>query len=271
MKRYAGVVACIFVYFIAIAGGMIPAKESRADAMDDIQSRRAIRVAVPKDTPPFGAENQYKSLEGFDISIAKMISLELGVKLDMVPLASADRIPSLLNHHVDLVISSLGKNPERLKQIDFSQAYAPFYLGVFGAPNLDVKNAAGLSGKTIAVLKDSIEDVELTKIAPPSAVIKRFSTSKDAEKSYLQGESKLLAAGNVLISAFTKEQAESTQLKIVLKDSPCFIGVNKNETALLNKINTMLSSIKKNGMLNVNAQRWFKAPLPDSVLHSGLE
>ncbi|MEO6918567.1 MAG: transporter substrate-binding domain-containing protein [Collimonas sp.] len=271
MKRYTGVFACIFVYFIAIAGSLLPAMESRADAMDDIQSRRAIRIAVPKDTPPFGADNQYKTLEGFDISIARMIALELGVKLDMVPLASAERIPSLVNRHVDLVISSLGKNPERLKQIDFSQAYAPFYLGVFGAPNIDVKNGAGLAGKSIAVLKDSIEDVELSKIAPPTATIKRFGTSKEAEQSYLQGESKLLAAGNVLISAFTKEQAENTQLKIVLKDSPCFIGINKNETALLNRINAMLTSIKKNGMLNVNAQRWFKAPLPDSVLHSSLE
>ncbi|MEO6920273.1 MAG: transporter substrate-binding domain-containing protein [Collimonas sp.] len=268
MKRYAGVFLCVFASVIAIAGSLLPAAESRADTLDDIQDRRVIRIAVPKDTPPFGADNRYKSLEGFDISVARMIALELGVKLDMVPLASAERIPSLVNRHVDLVISSLGKNPERLKQIDFSQAYAPFYLGVFGAPNLDVKNAAGLAGKSIAVLKDSIEDAELTKIAPSSASIKRFTTNKEAEQSYLKGESSLLAAGNVLISAFTKEQAENTRLKIVLKDSPCFIGVNKNETALLNKVNAMLSSIKKNGILNINAQRWFKAPLPDSVLHS---
>ncbi|WP_211463003.1 transporter substrate-binding domain-containing protein [Collimonas silvisoli] len=271
MKRYAGVFACILVYSIALAGTLLPVRESRADALEDVQNRRAIRIAVPKDTPPFGSANQYKTLEGFDVSIAKMISLELGVKLDMVPLASGDRIPALLNRHVDLVVSSLGKNPERQKQIDFSQAYAPFYLGVFGAPDLDVKNAAGLAGKTIAVLKGSIEDGELSKIAPASASIKRFDTEPEAVKSYLQGESKLLAAGNVLISAFTKEQVETTQLKIVLKDSPCFIGVNKNETALLSKINTMLSRIKQNGMLNVNAQRWFKAPLPDSVLHSAVE
>lgn len=271
MKRYAGVFACILVYSLALATTLLPAHESRADALEDVQNRRAIRIAVPKDTPPFGAANQYKALEGFDVSIARMIALELGVKLDMVPLDSGDRIPSLLNRHVDLVISSLGKNPERQKQIDFSQAYAPFYLGVFGAPGTDVKNAAGLGGKTIAVLKGSIEDGELSKVAPASAIIKRFATEPEAVKSYLQGESKLLAAGNVLISAFTKEQAEATQLKIVLKDSPCFIGINKNETALLNKVNAMLSTIKQNGMLNVNAQRWFKAPLPDSVLHSSIE
>ncbi|AMP01615.1 bacterial extracellular solute-binding s, 3 family protein [Collimonas arenae] len=266
MKRYTGIFACVLVYSIALAGTLLPAAESRADSLDDIQSRRAVRVAVPKDTPPFGSENPYKTLEGFDISIAKMVSLELGVKLDMVPLASSERIPQLLNHHVDLVISSLGKNPERLKQIDFSQAYAPFYLGIFGAPNLDVKSAAGLAGKTIAVLKGSIEETELTKVAPPTTIIKHFDTSQDVVKSYLSGESKLLAAGNVLIAAFTEKQVEVTQLKIVLKDSPCFIGVNKNEPALLAKVNTMLTHIKQNGVLNINAQRWFKAPLPDSVL-----
>ncbi|GAC1526975.1 MAG: transporter substrate-binding domain-containing protein [Collimonas sp.] len=271
MKRYAGVFACILVYSMALAGTLLPARESRADALEDVQNRRAVRIAVPKDTPPFGSTNQYKALEGFDVSIAKMISLELGVKLELVPLDSGERIPALLNRHVDLVISSLGKNAERQKQIDFSQAYAPFYLGVFGAANVDVKNAAGLAGKSIAVLKDSIEDGELSKIAPASTNIKRFATEPEAVKSYLQGESTLLAAGNVLISAFSKEQVATTQLKIVLKDSPCFIGVNKNEPALLARINTMLSRIKQNGMLNVNSQRWFKVPLPESVLHSAAE
>jgi polar amino acid transport system substrate-binding protein len=37
------------------------------------------------------------------------------------------------------VISTLGKNPEREKVIDFSSAYAPFFQAVFAAKSLNIK------------------------------------------------------------------------------------------------------------------------------------
>ena len=48
-----------------------------------------------------------------------------------MPVTSANRIPYLQTNKVDLVISSLGKNAERETVIDFSNAYAPFFNGVF--------------------------------------------------------------------------------------------------------------------------------------------
>ena len=37
--------------------------------------------------------------------------------------------------------------------IDFSRAYAPFFLGVFGPKGAELKDAAALSGKTIGVTR----------------------------------------------------------------------------------------------------------------------
>jgi polar amino acid transport system substrate-binding protein len=49
VKRYAGVFACILVYSVALATTLLPAHESRADALEDVQNRRAIRIAVRQD------------------------------------------------------------------------------------------------------------------------------------------------------------------------------------------------------------------------------
>jgi len=68
----------------------------------------------------------------------------------------------------------MGKNAEREKVIDFSAAYAPFFNGVFGAGDQKVSGPADLAGKTIGVTRGSVEDLELTKIAPPAATIKRY-------------------------------------------------------------------------------------------------
>ena len=103
-----------------------------------IKARGVIRIAVPQDFPPFGSVGADMAPKGYDIDVANLIAKDLGVKLELVPVTSANRIPYLQTGKVDLVISSLGKNAEREKVIDFSRAYAPFFNGVFGPADLAV-------------------------------------------------------------------------------------------------------------------------------------
>ena len=49
----------------------------------------------------------------------------MGVKVELVPVTSANRIAYLQTKKADLVISTLGKNPEREKVIDFTAAIRP--------------------------------------------------------------------------------------------------------------------------------------------------
>ncbi len=50
--------------------------------------------------------------------------------------------------------------------IDFSRAYAPFFLGVFGPKGAELKDAAALSGKSVGVTRGAVEDMVLTSVAP---------------------------------------------------------------------------------------------------------
>ncbi|MGG2479142.1 transporter substrate-binding domain-containing protein, partial [Rhizobium sp. BR5] len=76
--------------------------------------------AVPQDFPPFGSVAADMAPQGYDIDVANLIGEKLGVKVELVPVTSANRVPYLQTNKVDLVISSLGKNPDREKVIDFS-------------------------------------------------------------------------------------------------------------------------------------------------------
>src|ERR1700712_4916533 len=104
-----------------------------ADTLADIMKAGVLKVAVPQDFPPFGSVGSDLKPVGYDVDTAELIAKKMGVKLELVPVTSANRIPYLQTKKVDLVISSLGKNPDREKVIDFSDAYAPFFNGVFGA------------------------------------------------------------------------------------------------------------------------------------------
>jgi ABC-type amino acid transport substrate-binding protein len=90
-----------------------------------------IKIAVPTDFPPYGFVGTDLKPQGLDVDMANYIAAKLGVKVELVPVTSANRIPYLQTRKADLVISTLGKNPEREKVIDFTVAYSPFFIAVF--------------------------------------------------------------------------------------------------------------------------------------------
>jgi polar amino acid transport system substrate-binding protein len=109
--------AHIAVALMAVA--TVATLPARAE-LDDIKKAGVLKVAVPQDFPPFGTVGPDLKPLGYDIDVAEMLAKDLGVKVELVPVTSANRIPYLTTKKVDLVISSLGKNPDREKVIDFS-------------------------------------------------------------------------------------------------------------------------------------------------------
>jgi polar amino acid transport system substrate-binding protein len=248
---------------MAVAAIFATASASRADALADITTRGTIRVAVPQDFPPFGSVGTDMAPMGYDIDVANLISEKLGVKTELVPVTSANRIPYLQTNKVDLVISSLGKNPEREKVIDFSTPYAPFFNGVFAPADVAVTKAEELSGKTVGVTRGAVEDLELTKIAPADAVIKRYEDNNGTISAFLSGQVDVVATGNVVAAAIlAKNPPKRPELKFLIKNSPCYIGLNKEEPALLEKVNAIIAAAKTDGTLNVISQKWLGADLP---------
>jgi len=239
---------------------------ARADALDDIVKSGVLKVAVPQDFPPFGSVTSDLKPQGLDIDVATLIAKKMGVKIELVPVTSANRVPYLQTKKVDLIISSLGKNPEREKVIAFSDAYAPFYNGVFGGADQQVHSAADLAGKTVGVTRGAVEDLELTKVAPASTTIKRYEDNNGTISDFLSGQVQLVATGNVVAAAIiAKNPPKKPETKFLIKNSPCSIGLNLDEPKLLAKVNAILAQTKKDGELNAISVKWLGMPLPANL------
>ncbi|WP_320200020.1 transporter substrate-binding domain-containing protein [Agrobacterium sp. rho-13.3] len=251
---------------IAIVATSSFAAPSFADALSDISTRGTIRIAVPQDFPPFGSVGTDMAPQGYDIDVANLIATKLGVKVELVPVTSANRVPYLQTNKVDLVISSLGKNPDREKVIDFSVAYAPFFNGVFAPNAVKIEKAEDLAGKTIGVTRGAVEDLELTKIAPSDATIKRYEDNNGTISAFLSGQVETVATGNVVAAAILERNPpKRPELKFLIKNSPCYIGLNKDQPALLEKVNAVITAAKADGSLNAIATKWLKTDLPKEL------
>ncbi|WP_244825986.1 transporter substrate-binding domain-containing protein [Caballeronia sp. TF1N1] len=236
-----------------------------ADALDNIEKSGTLRVAVPEDYPPFGFVGADMKPQGYDVDTAALLAKALNVKLELVPVNSANRIPYLTTNKVDLVISSLGKTPEREKVLDFSAPYAPYYQGVFGPADIKVTGPADLTGKTVGATRGALEEIALSQMAP-NATIKRFEDNNATISAFLSGQVQLIAAGNIVAAAIiAKNPPRRPEPKFVIKDSPCFVGLNKNEPKLLAKVNDAIAQAKKDGTLGAMSKKWFGQPLPASL------
>lgn len=127
-------------------------------ALDDVMKAKKITIAIPTDFPPYGFVGTDMKPQGLDIDMANYIAAKLGVAIELAPVTSANRIAYLQTRKAELVISTLGKNPEREKVIDFTAAYSPFFQAVFAAKSMNVKSFADLAGKSGGVTRGAIED-----------------------------------------------------------------------------------------------------------------
>jgi polar amino acid transport system substrate-binding protein len=233
-------------------------------ALDTVMAKKLITIAIPTDFPPYGFVGTDLQPQGLDIDTARLIAGKLGVKVELVPVTSANRIAYLQTRKADLVISTLGKNAEREKVIDFTAAYSPFFQAVFAASSLAIKSAADLGGKTVGVTRGAIEDLELTKIAPPSADIKRFEDNNATVAAFVSGQVQVLATGaSVAGNMMTRNPGLKAEYKFVLKDSPNFIGVAKGEDKLRLKVNEIIAAAKASGEIDAMARKWLGRPAGD--------
>ncbi len=230
-------------------------------ALDGVMKSKLIKIAVPTDFPPYGFVGIDLQPQGLDVDMAKLIADKMGVKLELVPVSSANRIPYLQTKKADLVISTLGKNAEREKVIDFTAAYSPFFQAVFAAKSLQVKSWADLGGKSVAVTRGAIEDQELSKVAPANTDIKRFEDNNATVSAFVSGQTQLIATGaSVAGNMIQKNPQLGAEYKLLLKDSPNFIGVGKGEDALRLKVNEVIAAAKKAGDIDKLATKWLGRP-----------
>ena len=64
-------------------------------ALEGIEKTKLIKIAIPTDFPPYGFVGIDMAPQGLDVEMARLIASKLGVKVELIPVTSANRIPYL--------------------------------------------------------------------------------------------------------------------------------------------------------------------------------
>lgn len=234
-----------------------------ADQLSDVLSAGSIKIGVPENFPPFGSVGADFEHVGYDVDVANMIAEDLGVEVTIVPITSKQRIPYLTSGKVDLVISSMGANPERAKSIWFSSAYAPFFSGVFASKDMAISSPADLVGMKIGVTGGTIEDLELSKSLPEGAEMIRFGDNAATISAYVSKQVNVIVTGNTVAANISKDNPDmNMETKFIVRQSPAFIGVKSGEMNMLQWVNVFVLHKTLGGQLDELSQKWLGQKLP---------
>ncbi len=243
---------------VALSAAALPSA-AKADALQNVLSAGKLRVGVLMDAAPWGFKDAKGEAAGLDIDLAKLMAADMGVKLDLVQVTGANRIPSLLANKVDVLIAAAGATPERAQQVTFSQPYAAVNLGVYGLKGMaTATDPAELKGHTIGVAKGSTLDIWLTDNAPGAKLV-RFEDTPGAIAAYLAGQVEAFAENSAIALKVTEDNpGKDVELKFLIRQSPAHVAVRHGEQDMVNWINTFLFYNRLNGKLSALQMKWFK-------------
>ena len=107
-----------------LLGLMALGAAANADVLEDIKKRGTLIVGVKPDYKPFGFRDPSGGLIGIEPDLAADVAKKLGVKLELVPVLSANRMEFLNQGKIDLMIATMSDKPDRRKVV---QVIEPLY------------------------------------------------------------------------------------------------------------------------------------------------
>ncbi len=236
-----------------------------------------IRLGMtPEPYMPFTQINQAGVWEGFEADLTRAVFEKMGIEHKISQMAWEGLIPSLTANKIDFIIGAFSITEERRKVVDFSMSYytAPsVFVGMksdktkfFDKPVADKKgmvvDTKDLSKKIIGVQNASIQ----------AAYVEKYLSKIDS-KSYPAADNAIadLTAGRIdyvfmdlqYIKAFldSKEGVDyevkhEAPANVILGEGIGY-AVRKNDKATLEKIDSALAALKKEGSLDTMVQKWF--------------
>ncbi len=236
-----------------------------ADQLDDIKKAGTLRVAVAIGTPLFSFADANLKPTGSDVDAAALLAQDLGVKLELVQITNAARIPTLQAKRADLVISSLSITPEREKVVDFSAPYSAITIMVGGPKDMKVKDYGDLAGKRIGLTRATTNDTLTTKEAK-GAEIMRYEDDATLITSVVTGQVDLFSSTPSNMGEMIKRApGKNLEMKFSQKDFDLGIAMNKDQPKLKEWVNGWVATNMKNGKLNTIYKKYHDRDLPASV------
>lgn len=228
---------------------------------DAVKSQGKLRVGVRCDQPPYGYQDQNGQFAGVEVDMARQIAAYAFGSPDKVELAcvtAENRIPQLNSKRVDLLIATLGISPERARVVAFTKPYRWGASDVIVAKDSGVKTLADLSGKTVVVLKGSVQ-AKWFEDKMPKVTTLRLNTAADALQALKQGRADGYAHDAATLVIIANKDPSLRLMQDHYQISDAAMAVRKGEDEWLAYVDAAIPRMRSEGVFRRSVEKWVPA------------
>ncbi|HTQ77731.1 MAG TPA: transporter substrate-binding domain-containing protein [Burkholderiales bacterium] len=191
-----------------------------------------------------------------------------GLKVNLLPVTSATRIPLMANGTIDLECGSTTNNAERKKQVDFGMTYFVVKYRFVSKKSAHMDKIDDLKGKTVVSTAGTTDIKALNELNTSRNFGMNILSAKDHAESFLMVETGRAAAflmDDILLSglvANSKNPAEFSISSESLGLEPYSLMLRRDDPEFKKLVDDTMSKLYTSGEIEKIYNKWFMSPIP---------
>ena len=222
-----------------------------------------LRVGITPDYTPVIFKRDLKVV-GIEADLARKLGEELNRPVKFVELGWDSQIPSLLNGKTDIVMSGMSITRARQVRINFSSSYLK--SGLLAAMRAEDREEYDSLEKvktrtsSVGVVEGTTSEAYVRRNFPNVLRVASLTKAGDAPTLLVNGSIDFFVHdAPSIIWLVSENEAELAALWKPLNEEALAWGVRKSDSALLNKVNSVLEKWEKDGTLDQILLKWLPA------------
>jgi len=260
MKKIAAVALLALGAVLAACSKQEPAAPAAAPAPAPAAVTKIV-VGLDDNFPPMGFRDEKNELVGFDIDMAREAAKRLGLEVEFKPIDWSAKEAELSGKRVDALWNGLTITEERKKNIAFTAPYMENHQIIVVPAGSAIKTKADLAGKVVGAQEGSSAVDAIKKEEAVFNSFKDFKTFGDNVTALMDLSTGRLEAVVVDEVVGRYYVAKKPDQYAVLDDNfgteEYGVGVRKDDTDLLGKLDKALGEMKQDGSAAKISEQWF--------------
>ncbi|NMO51382.1 glutamate ABC transporter substrate-binding protein [Actinoplanes sp. TBRC 11911] len=241
-----------------------PGRMPAGSTMATIAKRGRLVIGIDQNSYLFSHRDPATGdLVGFEVEISRAIAAALlgdPKKIEFRAITTADRIPVLQKHEVDLVLRTMTMTCDRWQQISFSTEYIGSHQRMLVRKGSGIKSFADLAGRKVCATRGSTSIPNF--VAQPSKPIPVSTDSTlDCLVMLQQGQVDAVSTVDILLAGLAAQDPTTEVIGEPISDEPSAVGIAKDRPDLVRFVNGVLEKFRADGSWMRGYDRWLASAL----------
>ncbi|MBP0963667.1 MAG: amino acid ABC transporter substrate-binding protein [Oscillospiraceae bacterium] len=230
------------------------------NSLDSIKEKGKFILGLDDSFPPMGFRDENNEIVGFDIDLAKEVASRMGVELVVQPISWDSKEMELNSGNIDCIWNGMSINDDRKEAMNLSEAYLRNDMVFVVLDSSAYNSQADLAGKKVAVQNGSSaqEILEGSEFNGQAGEIIGYDDNVTAFMDLDANGVDAVFLDSVVANYFITSKSKPYRiLSDVLYEEEYAIGFRKNDQALRDEVQKILSEMKADGKVGEISTKWF--------------